>query len=140
MVLKALSEKNIPLLKEISNHFYRTNGIYARTCNYFAQMYRYDWYIVPEIYDKKVKTDKIVGEFNRLLTDLDNSYLKKLSADIGLTTIKNGSYYGYLVETPSKTLMMQELPADYCRCRYFVGNMPVVEMNMKFFDDSFPDV
>ena len=103
-------------------------------------MYRYDWYIVPEVYDKKVKTDKVVGEFQRILTSLDNSYIKKNCADIGLTVIRDGAYYGYLVENSDGSVMLQALPAEYCRSRYSIGNIPVVEMNMKFFDDKFPDV
>ena len=53
VVLKALANKDVNTLREISNYFYRTSGIYFRVCNYFAQMYRYDWYIVPEVYDNK---------------------------------------------------------------------------------------
>ena len=83
-ILKALKDKDLVSLREISNYFYRTSGIYFRVCNYFAQMYRYDWYIVPEVYDKQMKEDKIVADFNKVLTYLDNSYIKKVCADIAL--------------------------------------------------------
>lgn len=139
-VLKALANKDVSTLREISNYFYRTNGIYFRICNYFAQMYRYDWYIVPEVYDNKnIKEEKIVNEFNKALNFLDNSYIKKSCMDIALQVIKNGAYYGILI--PSKNgIIFQELPANYCRCRYTVGHTPIVEVNMKFFDEKFSDV
>ena len=35
-VIKALANIDINTLREISNYFYRTNGIYFRICNYFA--------------------------------------------------------------------------------------------------------
>ena len=35
-VIKALANRDINTLREISNYFYRTNGIYFRICNYFA--------------------------------------------------------------------------------------------------------
>jgi hypothetical protein len=54
-ILKALADKDIEKLREISNYFYRTSGLYYRACNYFSTMYRYDWYITPEVYDTKVK-------------------------------------------------------------------------------------
>ena len=67
VVLKALANKDVNTLREISNYFYRTSGIYFRVCNYFAQMYRYDWYIVPEVYDnKEFKQDKLLTEFNKV--------------------------------------------------------------------------
>ena len=140
VVLKALANKDVNTLREISNYFYRTSGIYFRVCNYFAQMYRYDWYIVPEVYDnKEFKQDKLLTEFNKVLNVLDNSYIKKTCMDIALQVIKNGAYYGCLI--PSKNgIIFQELPVGYCRSRYSVGHTPIIELNMKFFDEKFSDV
>jgi len=102
-------------------------------------MYRYDWYIVPEVYDKSVGEEKIIKDFARILNYLDNSYIKKLCGDIALEVIKQGAYYGYIVEG-NEGLVLQQLPINYCRSRYFIGNMPAVEFNMRFFDEKFPDV
>jgi hypothetical protein len=73
LVMKALADRDVKTIREISNYFYRTNGIYFRVCNYFASMYRYDWYIVPEIYDLKTNEDKVIKEFTKILNYLDNS-------------------------------------------------------------------
>ena len=138
-ILKALASRDISTLREISNYFYRTNGIYFRICNYFAQMYRYDWYIVDELYDDKVDLNKVNKEFRKALNFLDNSYIRKTCMDIALSVIKDGAYYGCIV--PSTTgIIFQELPVNYCRSRYNVGHTPIVEMNMKFFDEKFSDV
>jgi hypothetical protein len=139
VVLRALGERNLPLLREISNYFYSTNGIYSRMCNYTAFLYRYDWYIVPEILDDTVKEEKVLKEFNNLLSFLDNTHIKKQCGDIALEVIKNGAYYGYMV--PSEDgIILQQLPINYCRSRYFVGDSPAVEFNMRFFDDNFRDI
>ena len=34
-------------------------------------------------------------------------------------------------------MAVQELPPKYCRSRYSINNRPVVEFNMRFFDDNF---
>lgn len=138
IILKALAEQDVDKLREISNYFYRTSGIYQRACNYFATMYRYDWYIVPEVYETQPKEDKVIAEFSRILTYLDNSYVKKLCGEIALEVIKSGAYYGYITEA-NTGLVLQQLPVAYCRTRYNVGNLPAVEFNMRFFDDKFPD-
>ena len=102
-------------------------------------MYRYDWYIVDEIYDKNANKDKIEKEFYKALNFLDNSYIRKNCMDMALSVIKNGAYYGYLI--PNSTgILLQELPVDYCRSRYKVGNTPIIELDMRFFDSKFPDV
>jgi hypothetical protein len=138
-VLKALVDKDITSLREISNYFYRTNGIYFRICNYFAQMYRYDWYIVDEVYDNKADTEKVYKEFKKVLNFLDNSYIRKTCMDIALKVIKDGAYYGCII--PSTTgIVFQELPVNYCRSRYSVGHTPIIELNMKFFDEKFSDI
>ena len=102
-------------------------------------MYRYDWYIVPEIYKDNVKEEEVVKDFTRILNYLDNSYIKKNCVEIAQKVVLNGAYYGYLIESGSG-LMLQELPASYCRSRFFVGNKPAIEFNMRFFDEKFSDV
>ena len=141
VILRAIAEHNLPLMRSISEFFYNTSGIYSRVCDYFAFMYRYDWYVVPEIFDKENEklTEKILTEFDNVLTYLDNSHVKKLCGDIALDVIKYGAYYGYIVPSP-KGLVLQQLPLNYCRSRFSIGDIPVVEFNMAFFDECFRDV
>ena len=137
-IVKILADADIEKSREISNYYYRTNGLYYRACNYFATMFRYDWYITPEVYDKKFKANEIVKDFQKILVYLDNSYIKKTCNDIALQVILNGAYYCCIVPN-DKGILLQQLPAAYTRSRYSVGDIPVVELNMKFFDDSFPN-
>lgn len=126
-------ENDLKELRNISNFYYNLNGMYSRVCNYFAYLYRYDWYVVPEIYDDTVKEDKILKDFAKILNFLDNSDIKKTCGDIALQVVKNGAYYAYIVPS-NERLILQELPVGYCRSRYNVNGVPVVEFNMKFFD------
>ena len=138
VVLKALFDNDVAKLREISNYFYKTNGIYQRLCNYVATMYRYDWYVVPEVYKEGTKGEEIVKDLHKVLNFMDNSYISKICGEMALGVVKNGAYYGYLVPT-STGVIVQELPINYCRARYNVGNLPAVEFNMRFFDIAFPD-
>lgn len=138
-VLKALGCKDIKTLRDISNSFYTMSGIYAKACNYLATLYRYDWYVVPEIYDSNPSEDKISKEFIKILNYLDNTQIKQVCGDIALKVIKDGAYYGYLVDSADR-LILQELPIDYCRSRYQVKGRPAVEFDMRFFDEKFPDI
>ena len=139
LIMKALADNDLETLRQVSNYFYKTNGIYQKACNYFAFLYRYDWYVVPEILDEKSKGDKVLKDFNKILNFLDNSHIKQLCGEIALEVIKNGAYYGYIVPS-EKGLILQQLPVAYCRSRYKIGTMPAVEFNMKYFDDAFKDV
>lgn len=139
-ILQAISERNLPLIREISNYFYNTNGIYSKVCDYFAYLYRYDWYITPEIKDESEKSfEKALIDFNNILGYLDNSHIKKVCGDIASEVVKNGAYYGYI--SPSRDgLVLQQLPINYCRTRFNIGDVPVIEFDMRFFDENFRDV
>ena len=138
VIYKALVDKDYETLRAISNFYYDISGIYERVCNYFAFLYRYDWYVVPEIYDDSVKEEKVLKDFSKVLNYLDDSYIKKTCGDIALEVIKNGCYYGYLIPD-NKQILLQQLPAEYCRTRYFVKGCPAIEFNMSFFD-RFADI
>lgn len=137
-ILNTIISNNVEEMRAISNFYYNLNGVYERVCNYFAYLYRYDWYVVPEIYDEEIKEEKILKDFNKVLNYLDNSYIRKISGDIALEVIKNGCYYGYLVPS-NEGIIIQQLPINYCRSHYTINGLPAVEFNMRFFD-TFKDI
>ena len=138
LVLKALWEKDLDTLREISNYFYRTNGIYFRVVNSFATLFRYDWYVAPEVTDEKIKEDKILEDFTKVLGFLDESEIAENCAEMALEVLINGAYYGYLTDSRN-SIALQQLPIRYCRSRFKVNGRPAVEFNMKFFDEEFKD-
>ena len=72
-IMKALDRNNYELLREVSNYFYKTSGIYNRLCRYMAYLYRYDWMVTPYISDEKQKNDKMLSTFYKILQFLDNT-------------------------------------------------------------------
>lgn len=48
-VLRAINTNDIERMREISDFFYKTSGIYSRLCRYMAYLYKYDWFITPYI-------------------------------------------------------------------------------------------
>ena len=137
-VLRAIDTYDLKTMREISDFFYKTSGIYARIIRYMAFMYRYDWFVTPYVNDEKMKTEKLLNGFYDCLTTLDNFGVKKTLGEIALKVLLHGAYYGYKVPTAEGTVL-QELPVDYCRSRFNYGKKPAVEFNMKFFDEHFRD-
>lgn len=135
-VLKAIHNADFNTMREISNFYYKTSGIYNRLCRYMAYLYRYDWMITP--YVNSEKGEKVLEGFDKALLYLDNFEVKKFFGDVALKVIRFGCYYGYLIPKAEK-MTVQELPASYCRSRFNVNGRPAVEFNMKFFDDCYRD-
>lgn len=137
-VVRALEGYDLRALREISRHFYRTNGIYRNLILYMAHLYRYDWFVTPICYDETIKPMKIVEGWYKSCMYLENCNLKFNFGRIATTVLRDGAYYGYKIEQRSATYL-QPLPTDYCRSRYEWNGKPVVEFNISFFDEAFPD-
>ena len=53
-IYNAIISNDIGEMRRISNLFYKLNGIYQRVCDYFAYLYRFDWYMMLEIYNDNI--------------------------------------------------------------------------------------
>jgi hypothetical protein len=137
-VLRAIRSYDLKAMREISDFFYKVSGIYSRILRYMAFMYRYDWMVTPFVGDENMKKEKLLMGFYNSLSMLDNFKVKKNLGEIALKVLKNGCYYGYKIPMEN-TIVLQELPVNYCRSRFNHGNKPAVEFNMKYFDEQFRD-
>lgn len=139
VILTAIRDKDAATMREISDFYFETSGVYKRAVEYLAKLYRYDYYLVPHI-SRNGDTDKkkVLKIFDEALNFIENSSLRKLFSSKALEVIKYGCYYGYRIESKEK-IILQDLPVEYCRSKYFINGKPTVEFNMKFFDDKFRD-
>ena len=97
-ILNALARRDYPTIREMSNYFFEMSGIYERVCRYYAFLYRYDWFCTPYVNDEKVNNEKIVSQFSKVLTYLDQSSIKQICGDIALRVSVDGCYYGDLLD------------------------------------------
>lgn len=135
---RALKSNDVRSMRRMSEHFFKSNGIYAGLCRYMANLYKYDWVVTPMRLDDRLPDKKVFEGWVKSLTLLDGSSLKRVFGEVALKVIRNGSYYAYLL--PQKGMVqLQELPADYCRSRYTLNGLAAVEFNVKYFDDCFKD-
>jgi hypothetical protein len=138
-VLQAVHRSDYAAMRDISNFFYKTSGIYSRLCRYLAYLYRYDWLITPYCNSDSIDEKKLKKTFFNALKFLDDFEVKRVFGEIALKVIRYGCYYGYVI-TKGDTVALQELPPKYCRTRFSVGNYPAIEFNMSYFDNYYTDV
>lgn len=140
-ILKAINRRDYKTLKEISNYYYDSSGIYQRLCKYMAYLYRYDWYVTPFSIERITpqSESKLLKDFSAVLNYLDNSDIRRVLGNVALEVMKSGVYYGIILDQGDR-FTIQQLPSEYCRCRYFKGSDPVVELNMQFFDSYFTNI
>lgn len=136
-ILRAIQSHDYEVIREISDYFFQSNGIYYRLCKYLANLYRYDWYITTEI-EETASTKKAEKDFRAVCQYLDRSHIKLICDEIALEAVKSGAYYGYIMDF-GDCVSLQQLPAEYCRSRFKSRNLPIVELNMRFFEACFPN-
>ena len=155
-VLRAINSGDVNKMRDISNFFYRTSGIYSRLCRYMAYLYKYDWFITPYISNCEGLIDSQAGlgsvdtqaqtkerkkqfiNFFKVLNYFEECNIKRFCGQVALKVVRNGCYYGYLIPK-SNRMTVQELHPRYCRSRFKVDDRPAIEFNMKYFDDYFQD-
>lgn len=134
-ILNAIARHDYPTIREISKYFYESSGIYAEVCEYIAKLYRYDYHVCVYNIDKS-PGKKIEQDYKKVLLYLDKSETRYVCDKIALSMIVDGAYYGYIVDFGDR-FGVQQLPVEYCRSRFFAGTTPLVELNLKFFNDYF---
>ena len=155
-ILQAMNSGDLNEMRNISNFFYRTSGIYSRLCRYMAYLYKYDWFITPYIANCEGLIDSSAGlgdmdtqaqakekkkqfsNFFRVLNYFQEFEVKRFCGEVALKVIRNGCYYGYLIPKTNR-MSVQELHPKYCRSRFKVDNRPAIEFHMSYFDDYFRD-
>lgn len=135
-IQRAIARGDVEFMREASEFYFKISGIYSRLCKHLANFYRYDWFITPFVQSEKITPDKIIDGFNKSSQYLDAFGVKEYYGDVALKVMRQGCYYGYMIRD-NDTAQVQELLPKYCRSRYNVKGRPVVEFNMKFFDDFY---
>ena len=98
-VLRAIHNCDYGTMRDISNFFYKTSGIYNRLCRYMAYMYRYDWMVTPYVNSESVKDEKILDTFHKVLNYLDNFEIKRyLPRDTKIWTQMYAKYQNMLTK------------------------------------------
>ena len=133
IVVKAIESRELPQIRSISKHFFYTSGVYGRACRYLAFLPTYDHLITPMLIHDEVRKDVLAGDFNRALRFVDSMNPKTKLQQIALGVIVEGVYYGY-VRNNGNTILIQDLPVNWCRSLYKIDGFPVVEFNVRYFD------
>lgn len=137
-LIEIINSKDIQRKRELSKWFFEKNGMYARAVRYLSDIYRFDFMIYPnlDLEDDlpEAEQKKILKAFNLVLEHFDNSAIQLLCRKWTIAVCIEGCYYGYLCDDVGDKMVVQDLPADFCRSRFLHRGLPLVEFNVQYFD------
>ena len=119
-------------LRLLSRFYYRTNSTYRNNIDFLAHLFLYDSLVIP-IYDETGSQAQILKTFKNACQWIENLDLPNILAHMTTEWLLNGIYYGILREKEGK-VTIQDLPLDYCRCRFKdINNLNILEFNLAYF-------
>ena len=123
----------ITAIRELSRYYYRTNGRYRNVINFLSNLFLYETLVTPIYEPGKGSKTQIIKSFYNACSFVEALNVKSTLARITKEWLKSGIYYGILQETGNK-VVVQDLPAEYCRTRYKDFNdLPILEFNITYF-------
>jgi hypothetical protein len=134
-IYQSIQSGNPADLVLLSQHYYRTSGIYKSSINYYSSLLLYYMHLTPFMLDiDKVNDVKFTKAYNAACYFMDRTFLNSECQHIVATILKNGIYFGLFREF-TDGYAIQDLPYGYCRTYYKNdNNINLVELNMAYFD------
>lgn len=124
-------------LRQASDYFYISSGIYKNVVNAFSNLATLDNVILPSSKTLTRSGDKSYqGYYDKVNSYADSINIKLTTRNILKSVAKYGVYVAY-ERSDGSDFYFQTLPIDYCRIKYKVGNDFQLEFNFKYFDKFF---
>ena len=122
----------------LSRHFFATNGLYKRIILHYATFLTYSWVLVPYPIRKSKKAsmkDASISSIYDEAADFCTTFQIEAKCNLFAKEILvNGGYYG-LLRDENNSVIIQDLPFNYCRSRFKnAQDVDIVEFSMDFFD------
>lgn len=121
---------------ELSEHFFKTNGIYKRIILHYATFLMYAWLLVPHAKNnKKLKEKKMKKAYEDATFFANNFQIERKCSLFAKDVLVKGAYFG-LLHNNGDSIAIQDLPFAYCRSRFKnTKDVDIIEFDMKFFDN-----
>ena len=136
-VLKAIDTRDIKTLRLISRRASSiSSGIYSRLIWYMALLPTYSCIVDPYVKTGEKMTEyveEIQSIMKKALKFIESSRIQYTSSYLAYDVLIDGVSYKLKRDT-EESIVLQNLPLNYCRTRYQINNKDIVEFNVKFFD------
>lgn len=137
--IERIVQKGNPIERAaLSEFFFATNGLYKRIILHYATFLTYSWILVPYPKDKFGKGDitekRTAAQYYSAADFCATFQIDRKCALFAKDVLVKGAYYG-LIHDNGDTVVIQDLPFDYCRSRFKNSqDVDIVEFSMAFFD------
>jgi len=126
-------------LRQFSQDFELRSMVYKRLISYLANMLSFDVTYTSDAEPNDYKTPKYKKDLKAIETFLDRFDYKRELAIVVREMLRNDAYFGCIREVGDK-IILQELPADYCKITGRWENGFLFSFNMYWFLQTGVDI
>lgn len=127
--------------RNLSQHYFYTNGLYQQIVLYYQTLLRYSWLVLPRVNSSKsMKDGTLQKKYFDAVEFIEKINIPRLALQFSLNILRDGGYYGLIISEDKTSLTILDLPFNYCRTRYkdFYGN-DLIEFNLFYFNSIFDE-
>lgn len=136
-ILNAIDNVDIKTLRAVSKRAaILSSGIYSRLLWYMALLPTYDCIIDPYLKVDGKMTDykeEIDETMKKSLEFIDSLRVHHMASYLAYDVLVHGVSYKLKIEN-NNSIILQDLPINYCRTRYKISNKDIIEFNVRYFD------
>lgn len=140
--MEIISGNNLLKKVELSNYFFRVDGIYRRLIIMAALMPTFDTLIVPNfsMLPNERQEDAFLQSFNKNLIKIENMDIQGEMYSAFVYAMRDGYFYGVARPLPNGNVVIQELPYKYCSVvGKDITGKDLIEFDLAFFDNVKPN-
>lgn len=121
-------------LRDAAIYIYGASSHFRRLIQYFVGLSDLSYIVEPYKVDpKKTNTKTLANNYRKVLNTLSSMSIKTQIPQVLTVCLREDTFYGTLW-TNSDSIVIQQLPSDYCSITTVEGNVPNVTFNFSYFD------
>lgn len=130
-----LNGSSLSSLQELSEAYFKRNGLYKRILLYYATLLTYSGILIPNPSFGQKLSPQHKKKYSAALAFLESMNIPELLTKISLKVLIDGAYYGVISVLDKDQCTIIDLPTGYVRSRFtdIYGN-DIVEFNVSYFD------
>lgn len=137
-IRKIVTDGNRNSQAQLSELFFKTNGLYKRIILHYATFLTYSWIVAPyvkNIFKDKISDQKIAQAYYKTADFCATFQIERKCALFATEIFVKGAYYGLMIyDQRSDDVVIQDLPFEYCRSRFKNNkDIDLIEFNLEFF-------
>lgn len=121
---------------ELSRNYFRKDGLYRRILLHYATLMKFQWILVPNpSLGLKLSNNKIQKRYHTALDFIESMALSQKATEWSVRAVRDGAYYGVIVQLDKEHFSMLDLPTKWCRSRFKDHNgNNLIEFNVAYFN------